>query len=108
MRDERTPLWLRCFGFLVIAYALSPIDLIPDFVPLIGFLDELILLPAGLWILIKFIPAEVLAIARMRAENRIVNGKKYPRSIIGAFIVIAIWTVAIWLLLSLLAPATIV
>ena len=105
MRDGRTPLWLRLFGFLIIAYALSPIDLIPDFVPFIGFLDELILLPAGLWILIKFIPPEVLATARMQAANRIANGQKCPRSIIGAIIVIAVWMMALWWLVSLVYPA---
>jgi len=107
MRDERTPVWLRLFGFLIIAYALSPIDLIPDFVPFIGFLDELVLLPAGLWILIKFLPAEVLATARTQAGNRIANGKQSPRSVAGAIIVIAIWLMVIWWLLSLFAPAAV-
>ena len=108
MRDERTPLWLRLFGFLIIAYALSPIDLMPDFIPFIGFLDELILLPVGLWILIKFLPAEVLANARMQAGIRIANGKKYPCSMAGAIIVIAIWMMVIWWLWSLFASAAVV
>ena len=102
MRDKRTPLWLRVFGYLMIAYALSPIDLIPDFFPFIGYLDELILLSAGLWILIKLMPDGVLADARSKAQVRIASGGKYPHSIVGACLVIAIWVMIGWWLWSLL------
>ena len=107
MGDKRTPLWLRLFGYLIIAYALSPIDLIPDFLPVIGYLDELILLPAGLWILIKLMPADVLVDARVRAEKRIANGHTHPRSTFGAIIVILIWGTLAWRLVSVIAPAAI-
>ena len=105
--DKRTPPGLRLFGYLIIAYALSPIDLIPDFFPVVGFLDELILLPAGLWVLIKLMPADILADARARAEDRIANGLTRPRSTFGAIIVIAIWITVAWCVVSLFAPAAI-
>jgi uncharacterized membrane protein YkvA (DUF1232 family) len=101
--DKRTPLWLRLLGFVIIAYALSPIDLIPDFLPVVGYLDELILLPVALWILIRFMPADVLADARIRAEQRIADGQKRPRSLLGAIIVIVIWITVAWWIVSLFA-----
>src|SRR3546814_18629078 len=55
-RDRRTPLALRLFGALIAAYALSPIDLIPDFVPVLGFVDDLIILPFGLWLFTLMFP----------------------------------------------------
>ena len=56
-------------GLLIIGYALSPIDLIPDFIPVIGYLDELILIPVGLWMLLKLIPEQVLYESREKAEE---------------------------------------
>ena len=105
--DKRTPLGLRLFGYLIIAYALSPIDLIPDFLPVIGYLDELILLPAGLWVLMKLMPADILADARASAEERSANGLLRPRSTFGAIIVIAIWVTIAWWIVSLFAPVSI-
>ena len=87
VRDQRTPFWLRSLGYLIIAYALSPIDLIPDFIPVIGYLDELILLPAGLWVMIKFMPAPLLAECRSHAEKWIAQGQERPRSKLGAALV---------------------
>ncbi len=106
VRDQRTPFWLRSLGYVIIAYALSPIDLIPDFIPVIGYLDELILLPAGLWVMIKFLPAPLLAECRSRAENWIARGQERPRSKLGAALVIVIWiTVAWWLISVFSTPA---
>lgn len=101
VRDQRTPLWLRLLGYLIIAYALSPIDLIPDFLPVIGYLDELILLPAGLWLMIRFMPASLLAESRNRADNWIAEGQQRPRSRLGAAIVIIIWITVSWWLISI-------
>lgn len=67
-RDPRTPWYARALAIAVAAYALSPIDLIPDFVPVLGYLDDLILVPAGLWLVLKLIPPEVLADHRAAAE----------------------------------------
>jgi uncharacterized membrane protein YkvA (DUF1232 family) len=101
VRDQRTPLWLRALGYLIIAYALSPIDLIPDFLPVIGYLDELILLPAGLWLMIRFMPAPLLAECRSRADNWIAQGQERPRSKLGVAIVIVIWITLAWWLISI-------
>jgi uncharacterized membrane protein YkvA (DUF1232 family) len=66
-RDPRVPLAVKAFAALVAAYALSPIDLIPDFIPVLGYLDELILLPAAIWVTLRLIPDGVLGNARERA-----------------------------------------
>ena len=66
-RDRRTPRAVRLLALLVAAYALSPIDLIPDFVPVLGYLDDLLLVPLGLWLVIRLLPPDVLADARRRA-----------------------------------------
>ena len=67
VRDPRTPWYVKLLAGMMVAYALSPIDLIPDFLPLIGYLDELILLPAVMWIALRLVPPEALADARLRA-----------------------------------------
>lgn len=100
-------MWLRWFGVLLIAYALSPIDLIPDFLPVIGYLDELILLPAGLWLMIRYMPADVLLESRARADDWIAAGKTRPRSLLGAVIVILIWVMIAWWLIALLSSPAI-
>ena len=106
IRDPRAPRWLRWAGFLIIAYALSPIDLIPDFLPVIGYLDELIILPAGLWLMLRFMPPAVLSEARLRADDWIAAGNARPRSVLGAVIVIIVWvTIAWWLVALFSSPA---
>ena len=86
-RHPRTPWPARLFGLLLTAYALSPLDLIPDFIPVLGLLDDVVLIPAGLWLFEKMVPAEVLGECRRRAEQ----AADRPRSQWGALIVIAIW-----------------
>jgi uncharacterized membrane protein YkvA (DUF1232 family) len=88
MRDPRTPWGARVLGALVVAYAFSPIDLVPDFVPVLGLLDDLLLVPLGLWLVVRWIPAEVLADARTEVERR--EGER-PTSWIGAAGVVAVW-----------------
>lgn len=87
VRDRRTPLLLRLFGALVAAYALSPIDLIPDFVPILGYLDDAILLPAGIWLFVKLVPDALWAELRARAETE----TRRPVSVAGAVMIVAIW-----------------
>ena len=86
-RDPRTPWYARALGLLVTAYALSPIDLIPDFIPVLGLLDDIILIPAGIWLFVKMLPAgrfeEHRAAAAAAAER--------PRSRWGIVIVALIW-----------------
>lgn len=69
-RDPRTPWLARALALLVLAYALSPLDLIPDFIPLLGQLDDLLRVPAGLWVVLRLIPPAVLAEARRQAAAR--------------------------------------
>ena len=93
-RDPATPLWLRAFLWLVAAYALSPIDLIPDFIPVIGYLDEAILLPLAIWFAVRHIPSDQMSQARLRADK--LNDK--PKSRAGAAIIVLIWLAALFLL----------
>lgn len=68
LKDKRTPLGAKLVGGAALAYLLSPVDLIPDFIPLAGQLDDLLIVPAGLWLARKMIPAEVMEAARAKVE----------------------------------------
>jgi uncharacterized membrane protein YkvA (DUF1232 family) len=89
-RDARTPWHAKAVAVAVAAYALSPIDLIPDFVPVLGYLDEAILLPLGILIAIRLVPAEVLLECRARAEAAAAR----PVSRGGAAFIVALWCAA--------------
>jgi uncharacterized membrane protein YkvA (DUF1232 family) len=98
-RDPRTPWAVRLLALAIAAYALSPIDLIPDFIPVIGYLDDLILLPLGLWLVVRLTPAPVVAAARERAAQAF--GR--PSSRVAAAVIVALWLVLLvlgvrWLL----------
>ena len=69
-KDPRVPLSVKIIIGAVVAYALSPIDLIPDFIPLIGFMDDLVLLPLGIWIAVRLLPREVWRECKVRAAER--------------------------------------
>lgn len=88
-RDPRTPWYAKAFAALVVAYAFSPIDLIPDPIPILGYLDDLILVPLGLALALRMIPPAVMNDARTQAETTLCEGN--PVSLIGAVIVAAIW-----------------
>lgn len=88
-RDRRTPWYARLFAAVVVAYAFSPIDLIPDFIPVLGYLDDLILVPLGIWIVIKLIPAPVLAECRAEAEAMKSQGK--PKNWAAAIAIVVLW-----------------
>lgn len=85
-RDPRTPWTARLLVLGIVAYAVSPIDLIPDFIPVLGFLDELLLLPAALMLAVRLIPAEVMAEARGRAE-----GQRLSPSRGAAAVIVLLW-----------------
>lgn len=89
VRDPRTPWYVKLLAGMMVAYALSPIDLIPDFLPLIGYLDELILLPAVMWIALRLVPPEALADARLRAAA----AAERPVSRVAAAVIVALWVV---------------
>ncbi len=97
-KDPRVPWYARIFAACIVGYAFSPIDLIPDFVPILGYLDDLVLVPLGVMLAIKMIPAAVLTECRDRAREVMKQGKPVNRA--AAAIIIAIW-----LLLAILAVA---
>jgi uncharacterized membrane protein YkvA (DUF1232 family) len=93
-RDPQVVLPVRLFGLFVAAYALSPIDLIPDFIPIIGLLDDLILVPLGIWLFVKMIPSTLHA--RHLAEAEAADA--HPISRTGAVMILLVWLlVALWL-----------
>lgn len=67
-KDERTPVWIKILALITAAYALSPIDLIPDFIPVLGYLDDIIIVPLGLLLVIKLTPKEIIDDCRMRTS----------------------------------------
>ena len=89
-RHPGTPLVAKALALLLAAYAFSPIDLIPDFIPVLGYLDEMILLPAGLWLCLRMVPAPVLAECRDSADRWFAERRAKPRSLAGAAIIGAI------------------
>ena len=94
-RDPRCPWPARAVGLFVAAYAMSPIDLIPDFIPILGLLDDAILVPAGLWLFVKLLPEGLIEEHRAAAEA----AAERPRSAAGMLIVIGLWiaaTVIVW------------
>lgn len=91
-RDRRTPMLVRALAALVAAYALSPIDLVPDFIPVIGYLDDLVLVPLGLALIVRLTPPEVLESAQMQARQ--VAGR--PVSYTAAALIIALWLMMLW------------
>jgi len=91
-RDPRTPWIARGLVFLVVAYALSPIDLIPDFIPILGYLDDLLIIPAGVTLALSLIPREVMEQARQQAR---LAGPDKRAGLLGAAIIVIIWILAI-------------
>jgi uncharacterized membrane protein YkvA (DUF1232 family) len=101
IRDPRTPWIARLVGGLVVAYAASPLDLVPDFVPILGFVDDLLIVPLGLWLAVRLIPDEVLADARGRADEEL----RRPKSVVAGFFVVAVWVGALVLAIALVRRA---
>jgi len=97
MRDPRTPWLARLITGFVVAHTLSPIDLIPDFIPILGYLDDLIIAPAGIWLAVRLIPPEVMDAARLAATQA--EGRPNKLGWIGAAFIILLWVViAVWVI----------
>ena len=88
-RDPRTPWYAKLLVAGIVAYAVSPIDLIPDFVPVLGYLDDLILIPAGIALAVKLVPDSVLTDCRAQAQEIFKNGQ--PVSRIAGVVIVVIW-----------------
>ena len=93
-RDPRTPWYAKALAGCIVAYAISPIDLIPDFIPVLGYLDEVILLPVAMSLVLRLIPAAVLADARVRADQ----AAERPTSRTAAAVIVLVWLTAAALL----------
>jgi len=91
-KDPRTPWYAKVFAGCVVAYALSPVDLIPDFIPVLGYLDDVILLPVGVYVALKMVPADVMDEARKKAGETVAEGVPGTRAAAAA--VIIIWVAA--------------
>lgn len=102
-RDYRTPWYAKLLVAVIVAYAFSPIDLIPDFLPIIGYLDDLVLIPLGIAVAIKLIPCSVLDDCRVRALEAINNEK--PISWFAGFVIVLIWLALITFCISWLYEA---
>ncbi len=90
-RDPRTPWYAQGLAFVVVGYALSPFDLIPDAIPVLGLLDDLILVPAGIWLVLKLVPQNVLEEARVQASQ----AESKPVSYVAAAFMIVVWLLAL-------------
>ena len=95
-RDPRTPWALRLLALAVVAYALSPIDLVPDFIPVLGYLDDLLIVPLGLALVLRLLPPPVLLAARERAARMLAR----PRSWLAAALIIMLWVLLAVLLFA--------
>ncbi|MBA4289571.1 MAG: hypothetical protein C0439_11450 [Pseudomonas sp.] len=90
-KDSRTPRLAKAVAIFTVGYALSPIDLIPDFIPVLGFVDDAIILPALIWLLLRMIPSEVMADCRAKAERFLASGNGKPVSRLGAAVIVVLW-----------------
>jgi uncharacterized membrane protein YkvA (DUF1232 family) len=95
-----TPWHAKALGIFVVAYALSPIDLIPDFIPVLGYVDDVLLLPALIWLAIRLLPSSVLTECRDRADEWMRIKGARPTSSFGAVLVVLLWVIAAALTLN--------
>lgn len=98
LRKKETPITAKILAGITIIYALSPIDLIPDFIPVLGYLDDIIILPGLIALTIKLIPSDIFAQCRMHAEGLWADGK--PEKWYFALPIVAIWLLVIYLILK--------
>ena len=102
-RHPRTPWAAKAIAAFVVAYALSPIDLIPDFIPVLGYVDDVLLLPALIWLALRLLPPAVVHASRIRAEQWMAEAGSRPRSWAGGLAIVLLWValaagLAAWLL----------
>lgn len=102
-RDPRTPWYARLFAACVVGYFFSPIDLVPDFIPVLGYLDDLVLVPVGILLALKMIPPEVMAECREKTHEGMAQGKPMNRA--AAAVIIATWLLLAALTVALIRQA---
>jgi uncharacterized membrane protein YkvA (DUF1232 family) len=97
--DRRTPWYAKALAAVVVAYAVSPVDLIPDFIPVLGYVDDLVLLPAGIYLALKMIPREVVEEYRQKTRPAVISGK-YQWLV--PIIIILIWLLVIYWIIRII------
>ena len=98
-KHPKTPWYAKALGLFVVAYALSPIDLIPDFIPVLGYVDDVLLLPGLIWLTLQLLPPDVLTECRGHADAWMQTQGAKPRSMAGPVLVVALWLLvgaALW------------
>lgn len=95
-KDRRTPLGVKILAVCVVAYALSPIDLIPDFIPVLGYLDDIIIVPLGIALCLKLIPDEVLE--SNRAQAQMINKRSLSKNWYAGILIITLWIIVMTLI----------
>ena len=98
-RHRDTPFWAKALCVFTVAYALSPVDLIPDFIPVLGYVDDAILLPALIWLAVRLLSSNVILECRVEAEEWM-SKKNKPTSYVGAVAIVVIWLALIFLVWS--------
>ena len=93
-RNPATPLLVKALCVFVVAYALSPIDLIPDFIPVLGYVDDALLLPPLIWFVVRLLPKEVIDDSRVLADAWMAAQGKRPTSYVGAAFIVVLWLLA--------------
>jgi uncharacterized membrane protein YkvA (DUF1232 family) len=96
-RDPRTPWLPKIICMVAVAYALSPVDLIPDFIPVLGYLDDAILLPAFIWLAVRLLPVEVVNDSRVLAQEWLQTNGRKPVNRWGLVFVLLVWSVLLLL-----------
>ena len=95
LKHPTMPFLAKAVCFVAVAYALSPIDLIPDFIPVLGYLDDLMIIPALVWLALKLTPTDVLYQVREQAVDWIHSNHSKPKSYVGLFFVMVIWLICL-------------
>ena len=95
-KHPQTPWYSNALGFFVVVYALSPIDLIPDFIPVLGYVDDVLLLPGLIWLAIRLTPAAVLAECRQQSAEWMAREGAKPRNLWGIALVLTVWVAVAW------------
>ena len=101
-QHPRTPWYAKAFTLFLFLFVFSPIDLIPDFIPILGLLDDLILVPLGIFIAIQLIPPDILEESRQQAQTTTL--KNIPKKWLGAAIIISLWLIILFILIQKILP----
>lgn len=96
LKHPQTPWYARVFAAILTAYAFSPIDLIPDFIPVLGYWDDMLIVPVGVWLLLRMVPEQVLTDSRTQADEWFRQGNTKPMSLLGLVIILVLWFFAAW------------